>query len=1554
MRRKALVGIALICLMLGLVFVSIASAIPSFNINDTVEVQNTGDIGLRVRDSPAGNITGGKFNGDRGVILEGPRSAALGGVTYTWWKIRWVDGLVGWSAEGYPGGVYYLKKITTPTPTPPTVETRSAVDIAETVATINGRVISDGGSSIVERRFDWGTTSSCADGWTASVSVLGSDFSYRLSGLNPGTTYYFRAWAKNSAGWGQGSVLSFTTQTRQDNPPNVNSFSVSPSSVTLGSSFTISYSVSDEIGLVRVELWRADDSGGTPVNWGEVKRTSVSGKSSSGSFSDAPTSSGFYWYGVHVVDSAGKWNDERNANTGGSPGVYGPIKREVVKQVQTPPSPPRNLRVMEVGSNYIKIAWDPPSSDGGSRVTNYKIFRGTYSGGETPYTTISSDWTTFNNTANVVSGTTYYYKVKAVNAIGDSAFSNGVSSTPPQVRTSPSPPRNLRVMEVGSNYIKIAWDAPSSDGGSRVTHYKIFRGTYSGGETPYTTISSDWTTFNNTANVVSGTTYYYKVKAVNAAGDSDFSNGVSATVPPTIDTVLPTISITHPSSGQNFTTPSITVSGTASDNVALSKVEVRVGSGSWQLASGTTSWSVHVTLSPSSNTLYAKATDTSGNIKETSVTVNYKVSATNEPKWIIVHHTAGSLKDTFEDVNRWHKERWPNFVSSLGHHIGYHYFIDATGKVTQGRAENEEGAHTIGKNTESIGICLAGNFSRPGEMPTEAQERKSVELIREIQKRWDIPNENIVPHRKFAATECYGKNLDDYWVQSLFKKYGTTPTISEDVYWLAKTIVMEAGGSDIKGEERIAVGWTVLNRLDAKYKGLTTVKAIVEDGYKPYWKVDRDPTSEIVELAKSILEREIQDPTDGATHFFSPRSMERDKSYGPYKVLGTNIKVLIAWWAIPKGYSQEKPPPSDWEIIPSYQTIDNTEWVSGVEGLTRYDYFMFYRPIQPNKPPVADFTYYPESPAVNRRINFDASSSTDPDGKIISYRWDFGDGFTASGVKATHSYYKARTYTVTLTVTDDKGTDNRKEIAILIPLYGSEAISPPSSGPPILEFANLNQKERADLYKLIKQVLTVEQAKMAQEGKREEALFNSINLMLKQLDPKQQEKNLQVKDIVKEEALSEEQELLISLLGGIAGAGVTFLTGAPAPFLDEGAKLLGFEIGEKLVLKGLHSATIKYPKIGRMEIVWHEQPKNKIWVNIYLEEPNNQNIFIIIPVESKPLRTSWSTYICSPMWCGITCPPEAAVKGLTPIIKDVKIVGLHSPGELRVYDSQNRVTGLVNGEVKEEIPNSIYDTETKTAVIFSSTDSYHYEVAGTDEGAYGLEITSVEEEKATTFTATNIPTSAKVIHQYTIDFEAIFRGEEKFTLQIDANGDGVFEQNINSGNELNQTIGGIVQYNATALPTPRPSPMPTPTPTPSSTPTPSPVPLERLSVEISPKNMEIKPGDTVNYKIKLDWKPETWEGEINAKIIISAFGFNKTYEYPSVPVKGLTPPIESTIPITIPDNAPPLTYKATIIVEADGKTVSDKTSLVVKIPAFEAVFAIAGLLAVAYLMKKRR
>ena len=68
-----------------------------------------------------------------------------------------------------------------------------------------------------------------------------------------------------------------------------------------------------------------------------------------------------------------------------------------------------------------------------------------------------------------------------------------------------------------------------------------------------------------------------------------------------------------------------------------------------------------------------------------------------------------------------------------------------------------------------------------------------------------------------------------------------------------------------------------------------------------------------------------------------------------------------------------------------------------------------------NDPPVASFTYT----CAGLTCDFDASGSYDPDGSIVSYEWNFGDGVTDSGVAPSHTFPADNTYNVSLTVTDD-------------------------------------------------------------------------------------------------------------------------------------------------------------------------------------------------------------------------------------------------------------------------------------------------------------------------------------------------------------------------------------------------------------------------------------------------------------------------------------------------------------------------------------------------------
>ncbi|MGN6373823.1 MAG: PKD domain-containing protein [Solirubrobacteraceae bacterium] len=73
--------------------------------------------------------------------------------------------------------------------------------------------------------------------------------------------------------------------------------------------------------------------------------------------------------------------------------------------------------------------------------------------------------------------------------------------------------------------------------------------------------------------------------------------------------------------------------------------------------------------------------------------------------------------------------------------------------------------------------------------------------------------------------------------------------------------------------------------------------------------------------------------------------------------------------------------------------------------------------------PTASFAVY-STPTVGRSVSFNGASSSPGAGSLTSYRWDFGDGHTASGTEVTHTYEAAGEFTIKLTVTNDSGASN--------------------------------------------------------------------------------------------------------------------------------------------------------------------------------------------------------------------------------------------------------------------------------------------------------------------------------------------------------------------------------------------------------------------------------------------------------------------------------------------------------------------------------------------------
>lgn len=279
-----------------------------------------------------------------------------------------------------------------------------------------------------------------------------------------------------------------------------------------------------------------EDDGGRPITSYHIYRgTSPGGESLYAtvggdilSYTDVEVTNGeTYWYQVSAENEVGE----------------GPRSNEVSATPEAPPAPPGpplDLRATG-GDGVVTLEWSPPTDDGGSPVTGYKVYRGTTSGQLSELTTLP-DVLSFDDTG-VTNGVTYYYEVSALTSAGEGPPSNEASATPMPGDTVPDPPSDL-VAVAGDAQVSLSWQEPF-DGGSPLTAYNIYRGTTPDGETWLATILPDTPLFTD-ATVTNDVTYYYYVKAENEVGESGPSNEVSATpIPgPTVPGVVGNLTAT--------------------------------------------------------------------------------------------------------------------------------------------------------------------------------------------------------------------------------------------------------------------------------------------------------------------------------------------------------------------------------------------------------------------------------------------------------------------------------------------------------------------------------------------------------------------------------------------------------------------------------------------------------------------------------------------------------------------------------------------------------------------------------------------------------------------------------------------------------------------------------------------------------------------------------------------------------------------------------------------------------------------------------------------------
>ena len=233
------------------------------------------------------------------------------------------------------------------------------------------------------------------------------------------------------------------------------------------------------------------------------------------------------------------------SSSGGGPGTPGYVTNLVPTVVFNDPA------------YEVNLVWNAPVSNGGSAITDYVV---QYSNND------GSTWTTFADGTSTSTSTTvtglagselYVFRVKAVNALGDGPYTDKSASVD-ITSTVPDPPTGAAGTR-GDTQVSLTWSAPAYTGGIVLTDYVVQYSSNSG---------STWTTFadgtsTSTSTTVTGlsngTSYIFRVAAVNATGTGSYSTSSSAVTPAGVP-FAPTSLSSSPGDG------SLTISFTAGGN----------------------------------------------------------------------------------------------------------------------------------------------------------------------------------------------------------------------------------------------------------------------------------------------------------------------------------------------------------------------------------------------------------------------------------------------------------------------------------------------------------------------------------------------------------------------------------------------------------------------------------------------------------------------------------------------------------------------------------------------------------------------------------------------------------------------------------------------------------------------------------------------------------------------------------------------------------------------------------------------------------------------------
>ena len=320
------------------------------------------------------------------------------------------------------------------------------------------------------------------------------------------------------------------------------------------------------------------------------------------------------------------------------------------------PDRPTDLTAVDVSPTGIDLSWSAPSNDGGGEITGYKIER-KEAGKE--YAVIERDTdsesTTYEDRDGIKTGTTYVYKVSAINDDGV-----GSSSTEATARTTessrgyeqvaPKKPRSLTADDISDSEVRLEWEAPTDNDSPPVTGYKIEYKESDEDDDEYEEASSNTgsaRTEYTVDDLDEDTEYTFRVSAINSVGTGDPSSEATAT--PTEESTAEVEAVRPGSPSRVSAAPASDTSlyvkwaapaGNRGPGVTAYLIEYKQKSGEWQMAAevgaGTTAF-IHDVPNPKTSYSYrVAARNDAGLGAPSAASGSVKPEHTNKPTQVTI------------------------------------------------------------------------------------------------------------------------------------------------------------------------------------------------------------------------------------------------------------------------------------------------------------------------------------------------------------------------------------------------------------------------------------------------------------------------------------------------------------------------------------------------------------------------------------------------------------------------------------------------------------------------------------------------------------------------------------------------------------------------------------------------------------------------------------------------------------------------------------------------------------------------------------------------------